>query len=333
MPPSRCRLEFPAAGRALAALSVRPFAMRRLSAGLSLPLLTSVCLLLFALHFAVAEARTWHREGRWRVLQPKAWARWLLVALTAATALVRLAQLGAADRQWTRFVRGRPRRFTSFDQVAQLSSAARGLAASLLFLLLVKAAQQLRFVRQWSVFGKTLCRALPELLGVTLGLVVLGVAYAQLAVLLVSSCVDSLWSVAQALLVLCLGPGSLPCVLPSPGTCHPCCVWGSGRCGCGAPYGWGLLFSAGATTPCVESCTGRPGSPRTTRWWSCSCAGCASGWASARSRSSATKSALKGWSRCPPAPPGAPRYPRMCPHPALAPMPHTPPPPPASWMG
>uniref|UniRef100_H2NPT1 Polycystin-1 n=2 Tax=Pongo abelii TaxID=9601 RepID=H2NPT1_PONAB len=201
------RLEFPAAGRALAALSVRPFALRRLSAGLSLPLLTSVCLLLFALHFAVAEARTWHREGRWRVLRPGAWARWLLVALTAATALVRLAQLGAADRQWTRFVRGRPRRFTSFDQVAQLNSAARGLAASLLFLLLVKAAQQLRFVRQWSVFGKTLCRALPELLGVTLGLVVLGVAYAQLAVLLVSSCVDSLWSVAQALLVLCPGTG------------------------------------------------------------------------------------------------------------------------------
>nr|XP_045237345.1 polycystin-1 isoform X6 [Macaca fascicularis] len=201
------RLEFPAAGRALAALSVRPFALRRLSAGLSLPLLTSVCLLLFALHFAVAEARTWHREGCWHVLRPRAWARWLLVVLTAATALVRLAQLGAADRQWTRFLRGRPRRFTSFDQVAQLSSAARGLAASLLFLLLVKAAQQLRFVRQWSVFGKTLFRALPELLGATLGLVVLGVAYAQLAVLLVSSCVDSLWSVAQALLVLCSGTG------------------------------------------------------------------------------------------------------------------------------
>lgn len=37
------RLEFPAAGRALAALSVRPFALLRLSTGLSLPLLTSVC--------------------------------------------------------------------------------------------------------------------------------------------------------------------------------------------------------------------------------------------------------------------------------------------------
>ncbi|XP_036165104.1 polycystin-1 isoform X4 [Myotis myotis] len=197
------RLEFPVAGHAVASLSVRPFALRRLSAGLSLPLLTTVSLLLFALYFSVAETRAWRREGRVRLARPGAWARWLLVALTAAAALLRLAQLGAADRQWTRFVRRRPRRFTSFEQVAQLSAAARGLAASLLFLLLVKATQQLRFVRQWSVFGKTLCRALPELLGAALGLVTLAVAYAQLAVLLVSSCVDSLKSAAQALLVVC----------------------------------------------------------------------------------------------------------------------------------
>lgn len=36
------RLEFPAAGQAVTAVSVRPFALRRLSAGLSMPLLTSV---------------------------------------------------------------------------------------------------------------------------------------------------------------------------------------------------------------------------------------------------------------------------------------------------
>ncbi|XP_037013155.2 polycystin-1 isoform X2 [Artibeus jamaicensis] len=197
------RLEFLSAGHAVAALSVRPFSLQRLSTGLSLPLLTTVSLLLFAVYFSVAEARAWRREGCVRTARPGAWARWLLVALTTAAALLRLAQLGAADRQWMRFMRRRPRRFTSFEQVAQLSVAARGLAASLLFLLLVKAAQQLRFVRQWSVFGKTLCRALPELLGAALGLMALAVAYAQLAILLVSSCVDSLMRATQALLVLC----------------------------------------------------------------------------------------------------------------------------------
>lgn len=95
-------------------------------------------LLLFALYFSVTEVRAWRREGRARWARPVAWARWLLVALTATTAFVRLAQLGAADLQWTRFVALRPRRFTSFDQVAQLSASARGLAASLLFLILVK---------------------------------------------------------------------------------------------------------------------------------------------------------------------------------------------------
>ncbi|XP_058142615.1 polycystin-1 isoform X2 [Dasypus novemcinctus] len=208
------RLEFPEAGRAVAALTVRPFALQRLSAGLSLPLLTSVCLLLFAVYLAAAEARAWRREGRARAVRPGPWAQWLLVALAAAAALVRLAQLGVADRQWARFVRGRPRRFTSFDQVAQLSAAARGLAASLLFLLLVQAAQQLRFVRQWSVLGKTLGRALPELAGAALALAALAVAYAQLVVLLVSACVNSLQSAARALLVLCPGAGG-PAACPA----------------------------------------------------------------------------------------------------------------------
>ncbi|XP_052615024.1 polycystin-1 isoform X6 [Peromyscus californicus insignis] len=208
------RLEFPVAGHALAAFSVRPFALRRLSTGLSLPLLTSACLLLFALYFSVAEVQAWRREGCARTAQPGAWARWLLVMLTAAAGLVRLAQLGIADRQWTHFVHDHPRHFTSFDQVAQLGSVARGLAASLLFVLLIKAAQQLRFVRQWSVFGKTLCRALPELMGATLGLVVLGVAYAQMAVLLISSGADTLHNMARAFLVLCPGARA-PALCPS----------------------------------------------------------------------------------------------------------------------
>lgn len=208
------RLEFPVAGHALAAFSVRPFALRRLSTGLSLPLLTSVCLLLFALYFSMAEVQTWRKDGCACTARPDTWARCLLVILTAATGLVRLAQLGIADRQWTHFVQDHPRHFTSFDQVAQLGSVARGLAASLLFLLLVKAAQQLRFVRQWSVFGKTLCRALPELMGATLGLVLLGVAYAQMAILLISSGADTLYNMARAFLVLCPG-ARVPTLCPS----------------------------------------------------------------------------------------------------------------------
>ncbi|XP_006893940.1 PREDICTED: polycystin-1 [Elephantulus edwardii] len=204
-------LEFPVAGRALATLSIRPFTLQRLSAGLSLQLLTSASLLLFALHFLAAEARAWRREGRGHVAKPGTWVRGLLVLLAAAAALVRLAQLAVADHQWARFIDSRPHHFTSFEQVAQLSIVARGLAASLLFLLLVKAAQQLRFMRQWSVFGKTLCQALPELAGATLALLILAVAYTQLAVLLVSAGVDSLRGTADRLLELCPGAEAIPC--------------------------------------------------------------------------------------------------------------------------
>ncbi|XP_006874019.1 PREDICTED: polycystin-1 [Chrysochloris asiatica] len=229
------RLEFLGAGRALAALSVRPFTLQRISSGLSLQLLTSVSLLLFALHFLVAEVQAWWREGRGRVLKSGSWARALVVVLAAAAALVRLAQLGAADRQWAHFVGGRLRHFTSFEQVAQLSTIARGLAASLLFVLLVKAAQQLRFVRQWSVFGKTLCRALPELAGAAMALVVLAAAYTQLAVLLVSSGVDSLRSaVHRALLVVCPCVGSSPLWRLSPLLCAGLWMlrlWGALRLG------------------------------------------------------------------------------------------------------
>lgn len=65
------RLEFPAAGHAVAALSVRPFVLRQLSAGLSLPLLTSVGPALPA-----PTPRPWPRPP------PRVWTRPGLLPLT-----------------------------------------------------------------------------------------------------------------------------------------------------------------------------------------------------------------------------------------------------------
>lgn len=48
-------------------------------------------------------------------------------------------------------------------------------------------AQQLRFVRQWSVFGKTFQKSMKELMAAGLAFVVLLLAYAQLG-FLVSTC-------------------------------------------------------------------------------------------------------------------------------------------------
>lgn len=46
-----------------------------------------------------------------------------------------------------------------------------------------KASQQLRFIRQWSTFGKALQKSARELLGIGLAFVILTLAYTQLGYL------------------------------------------------------------------------------------------------------------------------------------------------------
>ncbi|XP_074053328.1 polycystin-1 isoform X2 [Macrotis lagotis] len=208
------RLEFPVSGRALTAVSVRPFPLQRLSAGVTLQLLMMVFLMLFVVYFVVAEALAMQKEGQAYLVRAGAWGQWLLILLTTAIVLIHLSQLSLADQQWGRYLKRRPHHFTSFYQVAQLSSAFASLAASLLFLLMIKAAQQLRFIRQWSVFGKTLYRSVKELVAAGLALLVLAVAYTQLGFMLFSSCSDSLRSMGWDLFLICPAGGD-PHLCPS----------------------------------------------------------------------------------------------------------------------
>ncbi|XP_074135622.1 polycystin-1 isoform X2 [Sminthopsis crassicaudata] len=208
------RLEFPVSGRALTAISVRPFPLQRLSAGVTLQLLMMVFLMLFVVYFVVAEALAMQKEGQAYLVRAGAWGQWLLILLTTATVLIHLSQLSLADQQWGRYLKRRPHHFTSFYQVAQLSSAFASLAASLLFLLMIKAAQQLRFIRQWSVFGKTLYRSVRELVAAGLALLVLAIAYTQLGFMLFSCCADSLRSMGWDLFLLCPAGGD-PHLCPS----------------------------------------------------------------------------------------------------------------------
>ncbi|XP_072455619.1 polycystin-1 isoform X2 [Notamacropus eugenii] len=208
------RLEFPVSGRALTAISVRPFPLQRLSAGVTLQLLMMVFLMLFVVYFVVTEALAMQKEGQAYLVRARAWGQWLLILLTTATVLIHLSQLSLADQQWGRYLKRRPHHFTSFYQVAQLSSAFASLAASLLFLLMIKAAQQLRFIRQWSVFGKTLYRSVRELVAAGLALLVLAIAYTQLGFMLFSSCSDSLRSMGWDLFLLCPAGGD-PHLCPS----------------------------------------------------------------------------------------------------------------------
>ncbi|XP_059572446.1 polycystin-1 isoform X2 [Alligator mississippiensis] len=195
------RLEFPVAGHAVTAVNIQPFPLRRLSGGVTLQLVMMVFLMMFVVYFVVSESLAIKKEGRAYFVRLGSYAQWLLILLTTCSVVVHLSQATIADQQWAKYLKNR-RGFTSFYQVAFLNSVFSSLAASLLFLLTIKAAQQLRFVRQWSVFGKTLQKSAKELAAAGLAFGILALAYAQLGFLLFSSCSESFRSFGSSLLLL-----------------------------------------------------------------------------------------------------------------------------------
>ncbi|NXU35698.1 PKD1 protein, partial [Drymodes brunneopygia] len=209
------RLEFPGAGQAMAAVTISPFPLLRLSAGVTLQLLMMVFLMLFVVYFVVSESLAIKKEGRAYFTLWGNYSQWVFILLTTCTVLVHLSQATLADQQWLRYLSNR-RGFTNFYQVAFLSSVFSSLAASLLFLLTLQAAQQLRFVRQWSVFGKTFQKSIKELMAAGVAFALLLLAYAQLGFLLFSSSSESFRSVGSSvllLLALLRGSSSLrPCL-------------------------------------------------------------------------------------------------------------------------
>uniref|UniRef100_A0A8C8S7J6 Polycystin 1, transient receptor potential channel interacting n=1 Tax=Pelusios castaneus TaxID=367368 RepID=A0A8C8S7J6_9SAUR len=176
------RLEFPLAGHAMAAIAVGPFPLLRLSGGVTLQLLMMVFLMVFVVYFVVSESLSIQKEGWAYFALSGSYGQWLLILLTTCTVVVHLSQATIADQQWAKYLKNR-QGFTSFYQVAFLNTVFNNLAASLLFLLTFKAAQQLRFVRQWSVFGKTLRKSTKELAAAGLAFALIALAYAQLGFL------------------------------------------------------------------------------------------------------------------------------------------------------
>ncbi|NWW22043.1 PKD1 protein, partial [Falcunculus frontatus] len=195
------RLEFPGASQAIAAVTISPFPLLRLSGGVTLQLLMMVFLMLFVVYFVVSESLAIKKEGRAYFTLWGNYGQWVFILLTTCTVLVHLSQATLADQQWLRYLSNR-RGFTNFYQVAFLSSVFSSLTASLLFLLTVQAAQQLRFVRQWSVFGKTFQKSMKELMAAGVAFALLLLAYAQLGFLLFSSSSESFRSVGSSLLLL-----------------------------------------------------------------------------------------------------------------------------------
>ncbi|XP_042293955.1 polycystin-1 [Sceloporus undulatus] len=212
------RLEFPIARHALPALAVTSLPLLPLSKGVTLQLLMMVILMAVVVYFVVSESLSIKKEGRAYFGLLSSYGQWLLILATTCTVIIHLSQATLADRQWAKYLQNREG-FTSFYEVASLQDVFSCLAASLLFLLTVKVSQQLRFIRQWSMFGKTLQRSMKELFATAVVFAILTVAYAQLGYLLFSSHSEAFCSFSrsfQLLFTALRSSASLHLFLPEP---------------------------------------------------------------------------------------------------------------------
>lgn len=194
-------LEFPLAGRTLPSVEIRAFPLLRLSSGPHLLLVMMVFLMMFVVYFVLSECLVIRKEGRQYFTHFWNYIQWLLTVLSVCTVVVYLSRGSLADEQWDHYLKDRAA-FLSLHQVAFLSSTFHSLSACVLFILTVKAAQQLRFIREWSMFGKTLSLSIRELCaaaGTVLGLLLV---YAQLGFLLFSSSWESFHSFGSSVLSL-----------------------------------------------------------------------------------------------------------------------------------
>ncbi|XP_041085447.1 polycystin-1 isoform X3 [Polyodon spathula] len=209
-------VEFAAPSSAYTSMHIKAVPLLRLSTGADLLLVMMGFLVMFVVYFVVHETLIMKKERSSYFSQPWNLVQWSVIVLTLAAVVVHLNRISIADKQWHTFLNHRDG-FTNFYQIAFLSYAFTNLAAVVLFLLILKAAVQLRFLRDWSVFGKTLCRSVRELLAAGVALTLLLLAYSHLGYLVFSSSMEgysSFGSSVLSLLSTLRGLGSLKACLP-----------------------------------------------------------------------------------------------------------------------
>ncbi|XP_061131221.1 polycystin-1 [Syngnathus typhle] len=173
---------------------------------LDLQLLLMLVLLALVLYFLVRGLLGFLREGysyllsAWRLLGV------CKLALAVSVCGLHLSRCIMAQRQWASYLSQPRDAFTDFYPLAKQSQMYTVMAALLLFILVLKASHQLRFLREWAVFGRALRRSVWELLGVALALLLLLLAYSHTGHLLFHSVFDGYGSVSSACLSL-LGAG------------------------------------------------------------------------------------------------------------------------------
>ncbi|TRY86113.1 hypothetical protein DNTS_030195, partial [Danionella cerebrum] len=163
--------------------------------------LLQLLLLGLVIYFAVREGLVVRKQGRGYFLR-----LWNLVSvcslvLAVCVAVLHLSRSVLSARQWRTFLQD-PDTFTDFFPLARLNQVLSQMSAVLLFLLVLKASHQLRFMREWGVFGRTLRKSFWELLMVAVTLVLFLIAYSHAGHLLFHSLTEGYGTVSSTCLKL-----------------------------------------------------------------------------------------------------------------------------------
>ncbi|KAK6300832.1 hypothetical protein J4Q44_G00289300 [Coregonus suidteri] len=196
--------EFPVSERTQSSLDLLTFRLQPIT-GLDLQLQLTIFLLSLVVYFCVRAVLGMMREGLVYLLSPWRLLGACSLALAACVCGFHVSRCATAGRLWASYLRQRDG-YTDFYPLARQSQAYTLLSAMLLFILVLKASHQLRFLREWAVFGRALRRSVWELIGAGLVLLVLLLAYSHTGHLLFHSVMDGYGSVSSACLSL-LGAG------------------------------------------------------------------------------------------------------------------------------
>uniref|UniRef100_A0A8C1N4X4 Polycystic kidney disease 1a n=1 Tax=Cyprinus carpio TaxID=7962 RepID=A0A8C1N4X4_CYPCA len=199
-------LEFPVSEHAQLSLDLKTCSLHTLSHGMDLPLFLTLLLLVFVIYFAVREGVVAWKQGCGYFLRLWNVASVCSLLLAICVAMLHLSRSVLSAHQWGLFLQQRDT-FMDFFPLAQQNQVLTQLSASLLFLLILKASHQLRFMREWGVFGRTLRRSFWELLTVAVTLLVFLLGYGTVS----STCLKLLGSSGRGLLSLRPDSGSSLC--------------------------------------------------------------------------------------------------------------------------
>ncbi|XP_071968490.1 polycystin-1-like isoform X3 [Engystomops pustulosus] len=158
------QLDLSSHGMEISRLTILPFHLAEVQYGLNLPMALASSLLLAAMCFLYLELVAIKDLFTTNPSYSPDWMQLVMGLSSAATGVVHFVRIWLTKHRMDQY-HAKPWTFISLHDVAMLSRIQVALSASLLFLIMLKASQQLRFVRRWAIFGKIFVKLKRGLLG------------------------------------------------------------------------------------------------------------------------------------------------------------------------